>query len=160
MLSLWLSRPTRAFTTWSLLTTVPLTAPSELLDQLGGDVTIIRNPTNEGFGPACNKGAAAATNEFVLFLNNDTVLLPGWLDPLLEAMDGDQRLAAVQPRLIYPDGRLNSAGDLVFADQAWNYGKGHPRPCCTAICRTARPGLRQWRLPNGAQRNVRRRRGL
>jgi len=63
-----------------------------------------------------------------LFLNNDTLLLPNWLEPLVEAMDQDPGLAAVQPRLIYPDGRLNSAGDLVFADQAWNYGKGHPNP--------------------------------
>jgi O-antigen biosynthesis protein len=99
-----------------------------LLAQLEGDVQIILNDTNEGFGKACNAGAAAAKAPYVLFLNNDTQVLPGWLEPLLAAMEQDADLAGVQPRLLYPDGRLNSAGDLVFGDQAWNYGKGDLNP--------------------------------
>jgi GT2 family glycosyltransferase/glycosyltransferase involved in cell wall biosynthesis len=98
---------------------------------LEGDVRVIRNDENLGFGRACNQGAAAGAPEaeFVLFLNNDTVLLPGWLEPLVAAMDADPRLGAVQPRLVYPDGRLCDAGGLVFADgDAWVYGKGHPHP--------------------------------
>lgn len=100
----------------------------DLLQQLDGDVRIVLNQTNEGFGPACNKGAALSTGEFVCFLNNDTEVRAGWLENLVGAMDQDARLAAVQPLLLYPDGRVNSAGDLVFGDQAWNYGKGHPDP--------------------------------
>lgn len=100
----------------------------DLLGQLEGDVTVVLNDTNEGFGPACNAGASLAKAPYVLFLNNDTVVTPGWLAPLAVALDQDPLLAAVQSRLLYPDGRLNSAGDLVFADQAWNYGKGHPSP--------------------------------
>lgn len=96
----------------------------ELLASLEGDVTILRNETNLGFGEACNQGAAVARGEYVLFLNNDTVLLPGWLPPLVAALNEDPRLAAVQPRLIYPDGRLNDAGGLMFANgEAWVYGK-------------------------------------
>jgi GT2 family glycosyltransferase/glycosyltransferase involved in cell wall biosynthesis len=99
----------------------------QLTDALEGDVVIVRNEENLGFGRACNQGAGRSSGEFVLFLNNDTVLLPGWLEPLIEAMDEDPRLAAVQPRLLYPDGRLNDAGGLVFAaGDAWVYGKGHP----------------------------------
>lgn len=98
---------------------------------LEGDVQVIRNETNLGFGRACNQGAAASSDEaeFVLFLNNDTIVLPGWLEPLVEAMDEDPRLGAVQPKLLYPDGRLCDAGGLVFAGgEAWVYGKGHPVP--------------------------------
>lgn len=101
----------------------------ELLACLEGDVTVIRNEENLGFGPACNQGAAAARGELILFLNNDTVLLDGWLEPLVEAMDEDGRLGAVQPKLLFPDGRLNDAGGLMFAKgEAWSYGKHHPVP--------------------------------
>ena len=90
---------------------------------------VVRNEENTGFGPACNQGAALARGEYILFLNNDTILLPGWLDPLVEALDEDDLLAAVQPKLLYPDGRLNDAGGLVFAGgEPWIYGKGSAEP--------------------------------
>lgn len=98
---------------------------------LEGDVQVVRNAENLGFGRACNQGAAASSPEadLLVFLNNDTLLLPGWLEPLVAAMDEDPRLGAVQPKLVYPDGRLCDAGGLVFADgDAWVYGKGHRVP--------------------------------
>jgi len=90
---------------------------------------VVRNEHNTGFGPACNQGAALARGDIVLFLNNDTVLLPGWLEPLVAALDEDDALGAVQPKLLYPDGRLNDAGGLVFGGgEPWIYGKGDPEP--------------------------------
>ncbi len=104
-------------------------ATRELSVMGGPRFTVVRNETNMGFGPACNQGAGMGRTPLVLFLNNDTRLLPGWLEPLLAAMDEDDRLGAVQPKLIYPDGRLNDAGGLIFAQgQAWVYGKGQADP--------------------------------
>jgi GT2 family glycosyltransferase len=114
----------------------------KLLESLGGDVRIVLNETNEGFGPACNKGASMANGEFVCFLNNDTLVRPGWLEAMVSAMDQDSCLAAVQPLLLFPDGRVNSAGDLVFGDQAWNYAKGYPD--------SNHPALQQRRAPDYA----------
>ncbi|MDQ5979108.1 MAG: hypothetical protein QG602_2082 [Verrucomicrobiota bacterium] len=46
---------------------------------------VLLNETNRGFATTCNRGAATATGEILFFLNNDLVLLPGWLEPMLEA---------------------------------------------------------------------------
>jgi GT2 family glycosyltransferase len=43
------------------------------------------NAQNIGFAGACNRGAATATGDLLFFLNNDLVLLPGWLGPMLAA---------------------------------------------------------------------------
>ena len=43
-------------------------------------LTLVRNDVNLGFAMACNQGAAAATADFLLFLNPDTRLMPGSLE--------------------------------------------------------------------------------
>jgi GT2 family glycosyltransferase len=55
----------------------------EWLSGLGAPCHVLLNPKNQGFARSCNRGAAVATGEFIFFLNNDLVLLPGWLEPML-----------------------------------------------------------------------------
>lgn len=79
---------------------------------------------NGGFIAACNDGAALARGEFLVFLNNDTIPQPGWLDILLETFAQAPAAGLVGAQLIYPDGRLQEAGGVVFDDgSAWNYGR-------------------------------------
>jgi GT2 family glycosyltransferase len=47
-------------------------------------VDVVTNPHNRGFAGGCNDGARAANNEFLVFLNNDTVVPQNWLTTLLE----------------------------------------------------------------------------
>jgi GT2 family glycosyltransferase len=75
-----------------------------------------RNPQNLGFIGACNAGAAAARGDYLVFLNNDTAVQPGWLDALVETFDTQERVGLVGAKLIYPDGRLQEAGGIVFSD--------------------------------------------
>lgn len=75
----------------------------------------IRIAQNIGYGRATNVGAAAGLGEFLFLLNNDTELHPGWLEPLLAAMD-DPRCGAAAGRLIDPDGTLQHAGVRLFFD--------------------------------------------
>ena len=83
-----------------------------------------RRAQNDGFIAACNDGAALARGEFLVFLNNDTVPQPGWLDALLETFDHSPDTGLVGAQLLYPDGRLQEAGGVVFSDgSAWNYGR-------------------------------------
>lgn len=82
-------------------------------------------PANLGFPRACNAGAADANTDYLLILNNDTEPLPGFLDALVELADSDSAIAIVGSRLVYPDGRLQEAGGIVWADgTAANYGRG------------------------------------
>ncbi|MBP1719783.1 MAG: glycosyl transferase, partial [Deltaproteobacteria bacterium] len=87
-------------------------------------VRIISNPVNVGFTKACNQGAREASGEFILFLNNDTEPQAGWLEALLEIMDEHPEAGVVGSKLIYPDGRLQEAGGIIFRDgTGWNFGR-------------------------------------
>jgi GT2 family glycosyltransferase len=99
-------------------------ATARLLDRLR-DVTVLRNETNVGFGKACNQGAEVARGEFLLFLNNDARIAPGCLSALVDAARADARCGAVGGKLVWPDGRLQEAGAIVWQDgTAEGYGRG------------------------------------
>jgi GT2 family glycosyltransferase/glycosyltransferase involved in cell wall biosynthesis len=87
-------------------------------------LNFIRNEENLGFVGSCNRGAEAARGEFIVLLNNDTQVLDDWLDKLLETFDLHPDTGLAGARLVYPDGRLQEAGGIIFRDgSGWNYGK-------------------------------------
>lgn len=89
------------------------------------NIEIIANSENLGFVAGCNKGSRAAQGEYILFLNNDTVVTEGWLTSLLSTFDQHDKVGAVGAKLVYPDGRLQEAGAIVWNDgTGWNYGRG------------------------------------
>ncbi len=92
-------------------------ATPELLETLGGDVTVVRNATNLGFARACNQGARLAHAPVVVLLNNDTEVRAGWLGALLGVLGCRPEVAAVGARLVYPDGRLQHRGIALRRDE-------------------------------------------
>jgi len=92
--------------------------PEPLAETLSGisGVKILRLQENLGFIGACNAGAKQGRGQYLLFLNNDTLLLPGALTALLELFERWPGAELVGPKLIYPDGRLQEAGGILWQD--------------------------------------------
>ncbi|MCD6375116.1 MAG: glycosyltransferase, partial [Caldisericaceae bacterium] len=89
------------------------------------NVKTIFNEQNLGFVEGCNKGAEYAEGDFILFLNNDTQVTPGWLEALVNIMRHYPDCGIVGSKLVYPNGKLQEAGGIIFSDgNGWNYGKG------------------------------------
>ncbi len=83
-----------------------------------------RRASNGGFIAACNDGIALARGDYVVLLNNDTIPQPGWLDRLINTFAQHPSAGLVGAQLVYPDGRLQESGGVVFADgSAWSYGR-------------------------------------
>ena len=87
----------------------------EYLSALSG-VRSLRNDHNCGFALACNQGAAVASGDFLLFLNNDTIPRRGWLTTLLDVTASDSSIAIAGSKLLYPDGRIQHAGVAFVPD--------------------------------------------
>lgn len=92
---------------------------------LGPSIVLARHPTNLGFLSNCNACARQASGRILVFLNNDTLVLPGWLDALVAPFASDPAVGMTGSKLLNGDGTLQEAGGILWNDgSAWNYGRG------------------------------------
>jgi GT2 family glycosyltransferase len=95
-----------------------------LLAKIDG-VRVIRNASNLGFTMSVNLGAKVARGEFLLLLNNDAEVLPGCLHHLVQTARASNATGAVGGKLVFPDGRLQEAGSIIWSDGSCDaYGRG------------------------------------
>ncbi|MDZ4737190.1 MAG: glycosyltransferase family 2 protein [Rhodospirillaceae bacterium] len=87
-------------------------------------VTLFRNETNQGYLHTCNRAAAVARGRYLIFLNSDTIVLPNWLDALIDTLEAVPGVGMAGSRLLFADGRLQEAGATVREDGTiLNYGR-------------------------------------
>jgi GT2 family glycosyltransferase/glycosyltransferase involved in cell wall biosynthesis len=89
-------------------------------------VRLIRMKENSGFILSCNRGAKLARGKFLFFLNNDTLVQPGWLDALVWTFSEFPDVGIAGSLLLSADGSIQDAGGIVWQlGDAWNWGRDH-----------------------------------
>ena len=87
-------------------------------------IRIISNEQNLGFVGSCNRGAHHAKGKYLVFLNNDTLVTESWLQEMLKVFSCLDNVGIVGARLVFPDGKLQEAGGIIWKDgSGWNYGR-------------------------------------
>ncbi len=95
------------------------------------NVTLLRSETNLGFAGGCNAGVAAAKHSLICLLNNDTIVQPGWLDAMRDALRPGAGI--VGAKLLFPNGLIQHCG-IVFRPDMYPYHRHHSEDPSTADC--------------------------
>ena len=103
---------------------------SRILSGVPGLVTL-RNDKRLGLSGSFNIGAGAAKGEYLVCLDQDTLVSKGWLGSLAQTFRDFPDAGLAGAKLVRPDGRLKEAGASLWRDaSAWAYGEsddaGHP----------------------------------
>jgi O-antigen biosynthesis protein len=110
-----------------------------------GDFTLVEVGANRFFSEGNNIGVEFASGDYIVFLNNDAFVQPGWIEALTKTMRDDPEVAAVGPMFLYPDGRVQEVGsmalptgDVVQIGKGTVWGPDHfDTPCIVDMCSAA-----------------------
>lgn len=88
-----------------------------IVTELFHDAVVISNTANKGYALPNNQGADRAKGKYLLFLNNDTEVTPGFLRILVDEMEADNKLGVCQPKilLLRDRRRLDAIGSYLTA---------------------------------------------
>jgi GT2 family glycosyltransferase len=108
---------------------------AEYVEQTFPTVRVIRSETNQGFAGGCNIGAQWTTGQYLAFLNPDTVVVPGWLDALVAALEADPQVGLTTSKILLLDDtdRINTCGnDMHYTGLTLCRGMGIKRDALTS----------------------------
>jgi GT2 family glycosyltransferase len=88
-------------------------------------VKMLIQSDNLGFAGGTNTGIENATGEYILTINNDTILTPDFIDELAKPMISNPTVGMCASKMIFPDGRINSTAICISrSGAAWDRGMG------------------------------------
>ena len=90
------------------------------------DVEVIQTGANYGYAGGYSRGLAKLDAEFFLLINSDIKVEPGWLHPMMELMDSNPAIAAVQPKIL----SLKEPEDFEYAGAAGGFVDFLAYPFC------------------------------
>lgn len=97
---------------------------TKIIEQYTKNIVILHNDKKYNFLLNCNKASKFAKGKYILFLNNDSKVYNGWLNSLVKLIESNDKIGMVGSKLIFPDGRLQEAGGIVFNDgKCSNFGR-------------------------------------
>jgi GT2 family glycosyltransferase len=96
----------------------------EWLQQVYPQIEIIRLSENYGYASGYNKALSQIDAKYFVLLNSDVSVNSDWLSPIIEKMDGDNKIGAVQPKIL----SLNNPDEFEHAGAAggWIDILGYP----------------------------------
>jgi GT2 family glycosyltransferase/SAM-dependent methyltransferase len=88
-------------------------------------IRYLRWDHGHGFLKSCNAAATYAGGKYLVFLNNDTIVFPKWLDSLIDTLQKQPDAGLVGSKLLSASGRLQEAGGIIWNDASgMNFGSG------------------------------------
>lgn len=88
-------------------------------------IIYLRNEENIGYILSTNKASHHCRGRYICLLNNDTEILPGWLESMFDLIEKDENIGCVGSKLVYKNNLLQEAGGIIFMDaNGSNYGRG------------------------------------
>lgn len=104
-------------------------------------VKVIASDENIGFAAGCHLGADSATGSVLMFLGHDTRPTPGWLPPIVDALDqpGVGAAMCTVEDSTHPGTFNTSGGRLTYFGIAWVSDLGKPIPVETDLVDIAFP---------------------
>ncbi len=84
-------------------------------------IRVLRNETRKSYSENNNAAANVARGEFLVLLNNDTLVTPGWLRALVEAARREEHLGVLGNKHLYPDTKLLQHCGMAFDEKGFAY---------------------------------------
>ena len=94
------------------------------LQQHFPQVELLISPVNEGFAKGYNTALRQVKSDFYVLLNNDVEVTPGWIEPIIELMQADKKIAVCQPKLL--DYKNRKQFEYAGACGGWIDSLGYP----------------------------------
>jgi GT2 family glycosyltransferase len=107
--------PNIPYETIIVMNTVDESVATQLREQVAG-VEVLVSRVNLGLAGAGNRGRSVARGELLILLHDDAEIESGWMEALVETIDAHPEAGAVGGKVLYPDGRLQDAGLILWRD--------------------------------------------